>query len=481
VYPNENLPKSEVITKLSVICIIFLIFTVNIIRFLGIEGSPPGFTIDEAASAVTIQCLAEEGTDAQGKIYPLFGHWDFGTPKPPTHLYFGLLWSKMFGYSIASFRSISAFVTLFTIMGLFFLSQHLFDRCCAWLVTLAATLSPWAFQFSRLALENAMAPCFMVWGTYFFLHKNKWYNFVLAGVFMSLTLYSYPPARVQIPLSFLPLLYLKYRRDGLDIKMLFVFLITLLTVSFPLIQMILSGELLNRFGRISMFSESYLQAMGKTNELGDLISVFIRNYLFHFDPTFLFFTGDRMTLFSSQFVGHFSWLDSFALVLGAICLSSFLYKKIRGKGQALKEDSAFVTFVLANIALGFIPSALTMLESAHASRALGVWPFVSMLTGFILWKVVNNMKFILPFASVLAIVFAILFFKNYFMEYPRISFWMFSAHIKKEALAAKTQSDWHAFIVRYGRSEPHVRYYLMNYNENETCSSTRVGFTQLKK
>ena len=118
------------ISQYFIFTVLFLlILTVNIIRFVGLDFSPPGFHVDELSSAVTIQCLATEGVDALNHPYPLFGDVSYGSPKPPTYIYPAALWTKLFGFSIASFRAISAFVVVITFVGLFSLFGFYLARC----------------------------------------------------------------------------------------------------------------------------------------------------------------------------------------------------------------------------------------------------------------------------------------------------------------------------------------------------------------
>ena len=57
---------------LIIFSIVILIITVNTFRFYKLEESPPGFHVDELATAVTIQCFATEGKDSLGRPLSLF-------------------------------------------------------------------------------------------------------------------------------------------------------------------------------------------------------------------------------------------------------------------------------------------------------------------------------------------------------------------------------------------------------------------------
>jgi hypothetical protein len=73
-----------------------------------------------------------------------------------------------------------------------------------WLVLFAALLSPWGFQYSRIAWEGPLAPAFMVLsvGAMFRIrcrlaHGVRWA--VASGILGACSMVSYPPLRATVP------------------------------------------------------------------------------------------------------------------------------------------------------------------------------------------------------------------------------------------------------------------------------------------
>ena len=159
--------------------------------------------------------LRKAGCDAELTPWPLFGFMEYGQDKPPTYVYPGILWAKVFGATVPSLRAYSVFVLLIGILGLFFLSKQLFGLGFAGVVVLAATCSPWAWVVTRVALESYFAPVFAIWGLYFFWRSNYWWDWALAGFFFVCAMYTYPPARLQIPLMMVTLGFYEWGRRGL--------------------------------------------------------------------------------------------------------------------------------------------------------------------------------------------------------------------------------------------------------------------------
>jgi len=461
--------------------ILLIVVAVNVIRFIGLEQSPPGFHVDELSGAVTVQCLSQEGIDALDNRYPLFADLNYGSPKPPTYIYPAVLWTKLFGYSIFSFRALSGFITVLSIIGLFFLSARLFSIHTAYWVILTASVSPFVFQVSRIALEACLAPCFIIWGIYFFVCSDKYINAVISGVFFCAAMYSYPPARLFIPLLILPLIYLRWNLKQRNFYFIGIVLIALALLSIPLVAGTLNGEYTGRFSKIGIFSEEFLAKLGKSKTVADLTGIFIHNYLKHLNPDFLFFSGDTNYVYSTGHFGLLSWLDSAAFLTGGIFLIFYVIRKVKNKTAVSQSRAGAVIFLTAGIVLSIVPSALTWQDIPHSLRIICIWPFLSLLTGYIVAQLSEKIPPAQYLVIVLVGVFVWIYGKHYFNVYPAQAYWMFNSNTKEEVLNAKTKEDWMKFMVRYRHQNFHLRYYLMNYLKGQNCSSTQKIWKEVHK
>lgn len=460
--------------------LLVLILAVNITRFIGLEKSPPGFHIDELSMAVTVQCLSTEGVDALNRPYPLFGNVEYGSPKPPTYIYPAAFWTKVFGYSIASFRAFSAFIVSMTLIGLFFLARFLFGRKCAFWVLLAATLSPWVFQLSRVAIEAPLSTCFIAWGMYFFFRSNKAFDALISGALFSMAIYSYPAARAFVPMFIIPMAIFKKNIYGLTIREIVLFFTSLLVLMIPLGFGLLDGKYMTRFNAIGIFSETYLHSIGKNNNFVSILAVFMKNYLAHLKPAFLFVSGDRNLVYSSRFTGLFGWLDTLALIVAVIFFIQGVVRKFLGRLLVERKDFYFILLIWAGMLLSIVPAALTWQDIPHSLRMVFFWPFLSLFSGYIFWKLSNQCFIFLAPIVCVSFAFSVLFLNYYFTDYQKIAYIDFDAYTKGEVLAAKTELDWRKFIYRYRFKNYHVRYYVMNYHPEETCSSSRIGWRTLR-
>jgi 4-amino-4-deoxy-L-arabinose transferase-like glycosyltransferase len=118
-----------------------------VLRFVGLERSPPGFYGDEFRGALHAICIGETGESAYGERWPLFVSGGGGGLYTPPFLYFSAGWAQLFGYSIASFRAIAAFFSVLTIVALYGWVRQTAGRGIAAGSAVVAARSPWWVQF----------------------------------------------------------------------------------------------------------------------------------------------------------------------------------------------------------------------------------------------------------------------------------------------------------------------------------------------
>jgi 4-amino-4-deoxy-L-arabinose transferase-like glycosyltransferase len=443
--------------------IFVLIASATMVRFVGLDRSPPGFFHDEAASAVNVISIAQTGFDRAGRLHPLFPASDDGGFNSPTHTYLAILWTDLFGYSIESFRSLSGVTTTITVIGIFFLTRLLAGYRAAILAVLSASISPWAFQWARQACDDpTLYPCAVVWGTYFLLRGVHWRNQIAAGLCFSVALYDYPAALVSVPLIIIALLCIKRMSRVLPLAL------TLLICCVPLIRRFLSGQMFSRYQHRGVFSSTGTVELGSSN-LAYKLFIIARNFMRQFFPDYLFITGDKYLWHASQFCGQLSWLDELAIVLAAFLLLGHVRA-----GRSLRPPARLL-IVVAGVLSSVLPSALTIDPSPNSLRAVAAWPFFSLLTGLVLARATRQWRMALPAASVVAALFAVLFWNYYFTDYVRYSYMVFHVRAQEFARKARRSGDWNEFIT-YIRplDQPLGRFYLMAWGHWSVEQSRQV-------
>ena len=447
--------------KIAIAFIVLTVLLLNVLRFWKLDAIPHGFHVDEYGSAVTMQCIAESGCDAELQAWPLFGRMEYGQDKPPTYIYPGLLWTKIFGSTVPSLRGFSVFVLLVGILGLFFLSKQLFGKAFASVVVLAATCSPWAWVVTRVALESYFAPVFAIWGLYLFWRSRSWWAWGLAGFLFACAMYTYPPARLQIPLMLMTLMFYEWKQRPLQWRSVLSFGSVLVVCLLPLAWQYIHGSLSRRFNEINIFNADYLHSLGKAGTPWDIAGVFVHNYLLHLSPDFLFLTGDPSFVHSTRHLGLFSWLDIGALaILWVFLVLAFVRRS--WIGNPVIKDKRWLIFLAVNFFIGIIPSALTNQELPHALRICGSWPFMMLFTGFMWWSAAESVAFLWPALALAGILCGGVLAYQYFVIYPQESRGMFDFWVKDVADQLKTPEDWQQFLLTFHRKNYHCRYYLVH-------------------
>jgi hypothetical protein len=451
--------------------IISAVLALNLLRFWQLDTIPSGYHINELGSAVTMQCMAEAGCDAELTPWPLFGRMQYGQDKPPAYIYPGLIWTKIFGSTVPSLRGFSVFAFLTGMLGLFLLAKQFLSRSYGAAVVLAATCSPWGWVATRVAVESYFAPVFAVWGLYFFGRSVHWRDWAMAGLFFTCAMYSYPPARLQLPLMMAALFAFDRRRRPWPGPSVLSMGAVLAAALLPMAVKYIQGTLSRRFDQIGIFNRDYLYVFGKTGNLWDMTNIFFHNYFLHLSPDFLFLRGDRSYMYSTRHSGIFSWLDMAALGFLAAFLILALLRRSWAENPVIRHRR-WLCFLAANFFIGIIPSALTNQELPHALRMCGSWPFMMLFTGLMWWSAAECLKGFWPVMALAGIFCGGLLAHQYFWLYPDESKVMFGYRALEIAGQLKTPDDWKQFLLVFHKQPYHCRYFLA-HRLGMTCRQAR--------
>ncbi len=451
-------------TRFQLAMLIVVATVMVAVRFFGFETSPPGFFVDEAAAAANALCLKQTGAGELGDRWPLFfGAYDryMGAFFTAPYIYPLAAWTVLFGETITSFRLFSAFVSSLALIGIFFVGSLIGDRKTGWLCLLAGAVSPWIFQFSRIAWDPAILPCLIVWSLFFSLRSRRWQDGAVAGFLFAAAAYSYPPARAQLAF-FLPFLaWFRYSRFGFDRPFAAAFLLTMTLVSLPLVYLTLTGEIQGRWRLLSVFSPDHLQdRYGSTSAFYGWLT-FAKNVVKHFYPAFLFVDGDFSARSSTKYVGLLSGVDMLALLA---LLAGAVRRDSKPVGFLLLCAAGHLSAVAAaSLTWDWIPQAL---------RSFGGAPFVALFTGTVLREAIDRFR---PAASaILAVscIFSGYFLWAYFAKYPHIDPRWFDNAVVESAQANLPDGRWQHFLAANHAYLPSgLHYYLMAYG-HQTCEES---------
>ena len=391
---------------------LFLIICLNVIRFIGLESSPPGFYIDEAGGAAQVICIKQSSYDFYLNKIPLFSPEfpDVGV-YTPGYLYGEYLWTTIFGDSIYAFRSFLAFVTALTVLLLFLWCKRKSGIKLATFVAFFATITPWAFQFSRIAWDPPIAVLFLITGLWISgWEKRAW----LAGIFFAFAAYSYGPLRLTavLFLIFLP---------GFSIKNKIWAAILFGLTCIPLIWEMQHASFMARANNLLLWSASNENPYKDFNTI-DLVLLFSKQIAEHFSLKFLFLSGDANLRHSIQQFGMLSWVSGLIFVSGVVYL---VINRIVGADNFFSgsHTKKIIQVAIIGIVSGIIPSALTNEGNPHALRAISSWPFFMLLFGALATELDDRLKsrWFIPLIICVSLLEYGFYLRSYFFTYPKIA------------------------------------------------------------
>ena len=407
---------NKIYTALFLSVIILVAF---FIRIYDLGNNPPGFFADEASIGHNAYALLNYGKDEHGKAFPLFFE-AFGEYKNPFQIYLTVPFIFLFGPSVFAVRVTSVFLSLLTIISIYFLTKELCKKIESPKITglLAAALlsiAPWHIHFSRVSLEGFMPFLLAVTlGTYFFLRFKENDKFLyLATILFSLGLYTYFPARIFIPFFFLGLILIYLKDLAKKRKLLLANFFLGIILTLPILFFLIFGNGLARWNQVSIFNNP-----SSENSVYTHIAI---NYFSHFSPDFLFTKGDSGM--EGQFVTRHSvkgFGQLFIIELPFIFLGGYwLFRKKQKKPLAV---------LLIWLLLYPTGSMFTSDASAQATRSIiGIIPFQVLTAIGILYTFVA----IKLHHKILSLIFSIcifIFFGISTVSYLKSYFWDYKSY-----------------------------------------------------
>ncbi len=334
----------------------FVILIAAVLRLWQLGNIPVSLDWDEAALGYNAYSILQTGRDEYGEFLPLTIR-SFGDFKPALYVYFIIPLIALFGLSDIAVRLPSALLGITAVIATYFLVKEflslrflkvknksddspLVGKWAAITPIVAAGLlaiSPWHIQFSRVAFEANAAVTFNILGFLFFfagLRKNK--LFPLSVVFLGSALYLYQSEKLFVPLMVILLLTLFWKKilSSVSRPVLILTVVIGAIIVFPFVSSTLTNpDSLSRARGVSVFAREYPQvqeAYARTAQnrmQGDYLGIIfnnarvvhtkiiIGNYLAHFNPNWLFVTGDTIERHHAPSMGNlYIWTLPFILI-----------------------------------------------------------------------------------------------------------------------------------------------------------------------
>ena len=227
--------NKKVINSIVIVLIFIMAFGLRIYRLGEI---PHGINIDEAGMAYDAFCLLHFRVDRSLNQLPVY-FVNFGGGQSVLYGYLTSICIAIFGFTLKSFRLTQVIISMIAcIVGYFMFKKHIDEKAAA-IILLLIAINPWNIMSSRWGLDcNLLAPM-MIISMSFLLRAEKWYDYILAGAALGVTLYTYVLSYIIIPLFLLfVLIYMLYTKK-ITIKNIIIMGAVIFVFAIPLILMIL--------------------------------------------------------------------------------------------------------------------------------------------------------------------------------------------------------------------------------------------------
>lgn len=348
------------------------------------------------------------GKDEHGISFPVFFK-AFGDFKNPVFVYLATIPINFFDLDVYSVRLTSSVLGIGSIL-LFVYFLYLLKR--DWLFALGGglvlSLMPWHFQFSRIAFEAISMVFFITLDMVLFalfLRKDKPVYYLLFGLSMAITFFTYSTGRLIIPLSAI-IIALIWRQE--IFKKRIQILISIL-VAMLLILILVYDHLIDPTGILTRPHEVLI--------VDDNPSVFIaaerfsENYFAHLSPEFLFQHGDLNYRHSPG--------------VSSMLLTSFFFPLLVGLFYFINrfKKSKLASLTVLQFFLFPVASSITVInEGAQATRTIHIVPFLAIIITYGMWQILKFLgekyKYLIVAILLFTLFESTMFYKYYFTVYP---------------------------------------------------------------
>ena len=331
--------------------------------FYDAPRNPVGFFVDEASIAYNAHTIAQRGTDEYGYTFPLYFR-AFGEYKSPVYIYIlsAVFW--LTGPSVLVARMLSAVAGLAAALLLGIVGARLARRRLVGLIVfLAAALTPWIFELSRLVFEVALLPVILALFLLLLERAAKrpqwsWPIAVGLGILLGLMVYTYSVGRLLALLFALGLAFFFTRQRWRQVVLTWI-VFGLMLLPLAIFTLRHPGALSERFKFVTFV---------KPEDTRSQIALrFVQNYGENFSPRRWLAYGDPEPRHHLPGMG--------SLLAGVVALSALglIVVLLRYRHEA------WWRFIIYGLVVSPIPAALT-LDYFHTLRLIALPCFLLVLT-----------------------------------------------------------------------------------------------------
>ena len=216
--------------------LIFIIFVLSRILFL--DKRPCGVHVDEIAQALDAKYISEYGMDRHLDRMPVYFK-NYGGGMNALYTYILAVLLKFLPYSVFTMRLPAVLCGCLCFIYTYRLSAEIFSRKAYGLLgAILMTIMPYYFASERWSLESNLFLSIVTVAMYYFVcavKKNRIKDYILAGIWLGVTLYTYAVSYAVLILFLLITFFYLICKKNLDITKWIIMGIPLFLIALPLI------------------------------------------------------------------------------------------------------------------------------------------------------------------------------------------------------------------------------------------------------
>lgn len=402
------------------IYLLIILAIAALLRLLFLAQLPQGYNCDESADGYEAYSILMTLRDRYGKFLPLFFKTLGNDYREAPFTYAIVPFIKLFGLNEFATRFPAALSGILTVLVLYYLVKEIFNKRIALFAALFLAINPWAIQYSRITYRVNLLPLFFCLGLLFFLKsfKNPKYLLMSSPLFL-ISLWTYSSARVFVSLFLIGTIAFYRKHLWQNKKETAIAFLLALPFFLLLVKFWISPEGMTRANATGL----------ETNP-----AIVLRDYLSYFNPSFLFFRGERDFSLNPTNLGGLYYFELITVALGIFWL--FKEKK--------REKNLLFLWLL----LYPIPAALVGPESSL--RTLIGTPIFAIFSGYGASRLIESFNLMRRRLFIVAATFIVaasmtIFLQRYFFEYPAQAaiHWQYGM---KEAIAYAQKSSYNCVV-----------------------------------
>ncbi len=214
--------------------LLFILLIATLVRLLFISQAPSGIHEDEAGMIYDAWSISEYGVDRYLNHYPVY-LINFGGGQSALYAYLAAFFIKIFGFSLFTVRLPSALLSILTVFTSYLTVKKLKGTKEGLLFAFLIAICPWHIMQSRWGLDCNLLSSFIAIDIFLLVSSSKSWHYIISGLAIGLTLYTYALSYIMLPCFILVLLIYMLYLKKITIKNILIMAIPIIILALPLL------------------------------------------------------------------------------------------------------------------------------------------------------------------------------------------------------------------------------------------------------